>query len=213
MTLDLTHLRTGMIATVTLDDGTVMDPAEVRNEPNIGLYVGPILVRLHNGHRAPGVASVEVEDDDDPEVEALARHITTAFGQVAWVAMAPESRRNYRIAAGNLLAEGWRRDQPETVEVVKDCFDDVSDDNLKQIAERPEAAPVSLVMSVASRRARKALDLRRIQRETTSEEQDHDGDDNKATVVTSPADFFRSFDRDAAFLNEAYYRALRRQRG
>ena len=213
MTLDLAHLRPGMIAVVTLDDGTTCDPAVVRNEPGVGLYAGPILARLPNGLAAPGVAAVAVEDDVDTEVEALARAIFAAFCRHEWAAASPEIRRDYRVGAENLIAEGWRRNQPETIEVVKDCFDDVSDDNLEQIAERPEAAPVSLVMSVASRRARKALDLRHDARETTGEEQDHDGDDVKVTVVTCPADVFRSSSRVAARVDEAYYRAYAAGRG
>lgn len=206
MSTDLTHLRTGMIATVTLDDGTVTPPAEVRNERGVGLYVGPILVRLPNGLAAPGVASVTIENDDDPEVEALARHITAAFAENEWAAMTPESRRNCRVAAGNLIAEGWRRNQPETIEIMRDCFDDISDDNLEQVAEQPDAAPVSLVMSVASRRARKALELRHAARETTGQGQDDDGKD---TLVTHSPDAFRFINQDAARLIGAFRRASR----
>ena len=216
MSNDIHRLRPGMIATVTLDNGTVLDPAEVRNEPGVGLYVGPILARLHNGHRAPGIASVAVEDDEDAEVEALARALTTAFGNREWIELRPMERGTFRVGAGNLLAEGWRRNQPETVVVVKDCFDDISDDNLKQIAERPEAAPVSLVMSVASRRARKALDLRRARR-NDGQRDDEDTPDVPATILECAPGLFRNLsrnlNRDAQRLNDMFARRFNEHPG
>lgn len=226
---DIHRLRPGMIAAVTLDDGTVIPPAEVRDERGVGLYVGPILARLHNGHRAPGVASVAVEDDEDAEVEALAREIGWALGcgsgeelariggdttalKGKFVHLSPESRRMYRRAAQVLVADGWRRNQPETVEVVKDCFDNISDDNLKQIAERPEAAPVSLVMSVASRRARKALDLRR-DRRNDGQRDDEDTPDVSATILECARGLSRNLNRDAQRLNDMFARRFNEHPG
>lgn len=167
---DVAHLKAGDAVVLRFTGGVTFVCDALVDVGHGQLVAGRLVtVRFSDGEPSPFLVEVVSPkpptrpEKVDPAVESFARALLDARNDVAaptyvWGRMLEYERDAYRSYARHLLDAGWGR--AERVVEVRDCFDDFTDDEIDELAEAPMNVTLSKAVSLLTRRATTARQVR-----------------------------------------------------